>query len=308
MNATDTTVEEQFAVGEDCELSVGNISGRVSIRAGDAGVISMRAVKRGRDSAVENTEIETSQDGNRVRIRTRGLENGVFGLKRSVCSVDYDIAVPLGCAVEAKTVSADATVIGIGGSLRLDTVSGDAEVEDVRGSCDLHTVSGDVLARRVEAPVTIRTTSGDINVRSSSLPSLNAHSVSGDITVESPLHPEAQYYGKTVSGDVTLIVPGDTGASISLRSVSGRFESSFQGSVVDVIRPGRRNWQGLINGGGAQVEMQSVSGNLRLRASSPIPQPPSQEERDAAVNEALTALERGEITVEEAMARIKGQR
>jgi hypothetical protein len=54
--------------------------------------------------------------------------------------------------------------------------------------------------------------------------------------------------------------------------------------------------------------MQSVSGNLRLRASSPIPQPPSQEERDAAVNEALTALERGEITVEEAMARIKGQR
>lgn len=308
MNATDTAIEEQFAVGEECALSVGNISGRIAIHAGDAGVIVVRAVKRGRDSAIENTLIETSQEGDRVRVRTRSASDGVFGFTRGVCSVDYDITVPLGCAVEAKAVSADIFVAGTGGSLRLDTVSGDAEIDDVRESCALRTVSGDVTAQRVTAPLTIHTTSGDVSVRASSVPSLNAHTVSGDLTIESPLAMEEQYFVKTVSGDLTLIVPGDTGATIDMRTVSGRVESAFPASVVNVVNPGRRTWQGVINGGGAHVEMRSVSGNLRIRASTPVPAAPSPEERDAAVNEALSALERGEITVEEAMSRIKAQR
>jgi hypothetical protein len=306
MSGIQDIVEEQFAVGEDCELTIGNISGRITVRAGEPGMISMRAVKRGRDHAVDNTTIETIQDGNRVRIRTRADESGFLGINRGVCSVDYDITVPVGCAVEARAVSADVTVLGTLGTLEIDTVSGDGEVEDIRGSCAIRTVSGDLKARRVTAPVTFRTTSGDLTLRDASVPELNAHTVSGDLTIETALSADGQYYAKTVSGDLTLIVPGDSGATVELQTVSGNVRSELP---AEIVRGGRRHWQGRINGGGAHVEMKSVSGNLRIRAGSPVPTTPSRssEEHDAAVGEALSALERGEITVEEAMRRIKGQ-
>jgi hypothetical protein len=306
MNTSEATVEEQFAVGEDCALSIGNVSGRITIRAGEPGTIAMRALKRGRDRSVENTWIETAQDGNRVRIRTRSEETGFMGINRGMCSVYYDITVPVGCAVEARAVSADISVTGTLGSLELDTVSGDGVVEDISGSCALKTVSGDVKARRVTAPLGFRSTSGDFSLRDSSLSELNAHTVSGDLTIETPLNPEGQYYAKTVSGDLTLVVPGESGATVELQTVSGRVTTDFP---TEIVRAGRRHWQGRFNGGGAHIEMKSVSGNLRIRAGSPVPVVPtrSSEEHDAAVNQALSALERGEITVEEAMRRIKGQ-
>jgi hypothetical protein len=304
MPATEEIVEEQFTVGEECELSVSNVSGRIAVRAGDAGIIQMRAVKRGREEKVANTDIETTQEGNRVRVRTRALEEGMFGLNRGVCSVDYTFTVPLGCAVECKAVSADVSLLGTGGSLQLSTVSGDAEIEDITGSCSINTVSGDVQASRVAAPATLRTTSGDISVRESNLPSLNAHTVSGDISVHTPLAADAQYYTKTVSGNLTLVVPGDAAATVEMRTVSGRVHSDIP---AEIINSGRRHWQGRINGGGAHVEMNSVSGNLRIQASSAVPSTRSREEHDAAVSEALTLLERGEISVEEAMRRIKGE-
>jgi hypothetical protein len=307
-SATEASVEEQFTVGEGAELSISNIAGRVAIRAGDSGIILLRAVKHGRESAVERTRVETRQDGNRVTVRTRAEEGDGFpGFNRGVSAVDYDLEVPPGCAAEVKTVSADVIVRGTGGSLRLETVSGDAEVEDISGSCSITTVSGDVDARNVSAPLTTRTTSGDITMRDSAVSSVNAHSVSGNLTLDSPLSPDGQYYGKTVSGDMTLNVPGDTGATVEMHTVSGSHEVDLP---VEVIRAGRRHFQARINGGGARVEMHSVSGDLRLRASSPPPARASRssEEHDAAVSDALSALERGEISVEEAMSRIKGAR
>lgn len=297
-------VEQQFEVGEGAELSVSNVAGRITVRTGSPGVIAMVATKRGRESAMEQTRIETSQDGDRVTIQTRQESSGLFGLVRGMCAVEYDLVVPPGCPVRAKSVSANVFVSGTGSSLHLDTVSGDAEIEDITGACEISTVSGDVRGRRVEGTLTVRTTSGNVELADSELATFNFHGVSGDLHVQSPLAGGAHYYAKTVSGDVVLTVPADTGASIQMRTVSGRVESVLPAQIV---KSGPRHWQGVINGGGATVELQSVSGDLRVLNGGGEPRMTA-ENHDAEVAQVLTALEQGETTVEDAMARINALR
>jgi hypothetical protein len=113
--------------------------------------------------------------------------------------------------------------------------------------------------------------------------------------------------------------------------------------MMEVISVDKRNWQGVLNGGGAEIYLESVNGDLRIRQStdagfdpvptsplvppatvippvSPIPpirpntptasdSPPVSDLAapvSAATHETtveiLARLERGEITMEEAMA------
>jgi DUF4097 and DUF4098 domain-containing protein YvlB len=221
-------------------------------------------------------------------------------------------------------------------------VSGDLTVTDVSGDCGMTTVSGDVHARHISGSLTVRTTSGDVRLTDSQLDHFNLNSVSGDFTIETPLTPGQHYLARTVSGDLKVLVPPGTGATIQMKSMSGDVISELP---AEIIKAGRRHWQGRINGGGANVEMNSVSGDLRFAHSgiSGAPNPPSGSapetggfEGSPAVqsssaetaagdapsspvvadtpnaqdetNAILKALEQGEISVEEAMEKLDALR
>ncbi len=201
-----------------------------------------------------------------------------------------------------------------------------------------------------------RTTSGDCQIKSSRLRRFSLNTVSGDFGIETPLVAGEQCFAKTVSGDLQLALPPDTGATVQLKSVSGSVECQLP---AEIIKSGRRHWQGRINGGGASLEMSSISGDLTIAKGkqsgadgnmSPTLQSPRAPETQAPPKPAesrayaqssreddapfaaeasstldgssdtagiassesgggttaiLSALERGEITVEEAMERLE---
>jgi DUF4097 and DUF4098 domain-containing protein YvlB len=103
--------------------------------------------------------------------------------------------------------------------------------------------------------------SGDLEINRATLQSFDLQTVSGDIIVDTPLSTGQRYRAHTVSGDLRLRVPGDTGATIWLKTVSGSLRSSLPAQIQHADR---RHWQGTINGGGAEVEMDSVSGDLTI--------------------------------------------
>jgi hypothetical protein len=331
-------IEQQFTVDARPELSISNISGRIDIRAGDSSTISMRATKHGSREAVANTRIEFRHDGNRVRVETKGERSGLLNLSRNVSAVDYQLVVPRDCEVRAQAVSAGVRVEGLSAAVSAQTVSGDVELAGIAGDCQVTTVSGAATGRRLTGALTLRTTSGDTDIRDSALRHFNLNSVSGDFAIESPLSVGQHYLAKTVSGDLRLLVPADVRATVQMKSVSGEVASDLQ---AEVIKAGRRHWQGRINGGGATVEMNSVSGDLRIQYADgapqgamppstsvatpevapevsqeasavsselPISEPPVEDgpETPADTGAVLRALERGEITVEEAMQRLGG--
>ncbi len=251
--ATDHTFQQVFTVGESPRLTVNVIAGEIVIEAGDDAVI--RVDVTGAESARGRVEVECRQDGDEVSVRSRGGQK----------DAEYHISVPVGCAIQLHTVQADAAISGTRAPLTAETVSGDLTVEDVVGECRLHSMGGDITARRLHGALVLQTTNGDVTIRQSRLDRFNVHSTNGDFEIETPLTAGERYFAKTVNGDVRLVVPPGTGLLAQLRTLNGEIQS---GLPCETINRSRRHWQARINGGGANVEMESVNGDLRIVAGS----------------------------------------
>jgi hypothetical protein len=143
-------------------------------------------------------------------------------------------------------------------------VGGDIRVDHSRGAARVTTVSGDVLGEHLEGTLTLQTTNGDVTIRRSALSRFNVHSVNGDFIIETPLAHGEHYFAKTTNGDVQLWVPPDTGATVQMRTRNGDLHTDLP---TEVINPSRRHWQGRINGGGANVELETLNGDVRIKTS-----------------------------------------
>ena len=117
-----------------------------------------------------------------------------------------------------KTVSGDARLQEVGGSLQMQSVSGDLRVHTVGGSLMAKSVSGDVRVESLrEGEATVQSVSGDIQlgVAAGTNVDVDANSVSGDLSSDVPLGSDAAplqsdgptlvVRGKTVSGDFKLV-------------------------------------------------------------------------------------------------------
>lgn len=316
---TEEVVERQFTVGPRAAFELENVSGSIVIRRGADGIIDVRAEKHG---GAHHVEIDLEQMGDRVIARTRH-NSGPFGLNLigggMHGSVRYDVHVPRGCDLRVKGVNASIDVADVGGRVNLNTVSGRIAIDEAAGEAELSTVSGSIHANRVSGTAMVKSTSGGIEIRTSRLETYNVSTVSGSVVIESPLVSGRNYVVRTVSGSVQVAVPLDTAATVSLKSVSGsaRFDLPAQ-----VIKAGRRSWQGVLNGGGANLEVHSVSGSLRVTPGETGPEPdrlprfePEEvvrqgpasiagedrfEHDDQARLEILRRLQQGEISIEQA--------
>lgn len=103
--------------------------------------------------------------------------------------------------VELDGISADADIAGVG-ALRVRTVSGDIEVGHVAGTADLYSTSGAIDVRNTAGNVTAETVSGAIAIRAVSDITVNATSVSGDITVRVARGTYPDVRARSVSGEV----------------------------------------------------------------------------------------------------------
>jgi len=317
-----------FAMQPGCQLEVANIRGSTHIEGWDRPEAEIRAQKRGGGDGAEMTEIEIGQEGNKVYARTKVKRTewlGWLGMKQPA-SVDYVIKVPYQCHVATDMVSGETKVQGAHGGLKLSTVSGNAEVADVAGDCQLKTVSGDIRARQMEGRLKVNTVSGDVKVKASQLASLQANTVSGDLTMSTALRPDGEYSAHSVSGEFKLEVPAGTRCTVAMSTVSGDLRCALPHDVLE-NRKGSKRY--AVNGGGVTVMFSSVSGDMSVRTGEgetaavrePVSaaedwsgaaedvaptEPPSAEGAPSAARmRILKAIENGEMTVEEGIARLQ---
>ena len=145
-------------------LTVNTGGGDVTVRTGGApGTVEVTRKTR---SAGGLTPLgPTSWEGNTLTL---------LGDCEGCGDIDYEIRVPAGVDVTAKTGSGDIELDGGLGTVSLQTGSGD--------------IDGDVAAA---GSITTRTGSGDMELRLGNAPSLlSAHSGSGDVDIKVPEQPE----------------------------------------------------------------------------------------------------------------------
>lgn len=140
-----------------------------------------------------------------------------------------------------------------GGDITINNVSGEIEVNTREGDISLNNISGEVVA----------------------------HSIDGDLLILFKEVPKEEPMAfSTIDGDIDVTFPKKTKATISAKNVDGDIYTDFDMDIthvkeVDADRNG--GWQngltgmfgntitGKINGGGADILISTVDGNIYIR-------------------------------------------
>lgn len=179
---------------------------------------------------------------------------------------EVSIAVPRGVAVRLGTVTGDGLVSGVHASAQVKTVSGTIVVDGVHAHVDAKTVSGSIEVRNQHGHFTGDSVSGSLTVQADSMPHLRAKSVSGSLVVDLGSAPST-LAANTVSGDVTVRIPADSGFELDAKSVSGQVVA---GSERLAGKPGKNGGRISRGDGAVQLMAKTVSGDVTLlHASSP---------------------------------------
>lgn len=290
--ATDQTVPVQ----KGQRLQVENFAGEVLVKAWNKD--EMRVVAD-HDSRAK------------VNVRTAGVEINVSASRSGAPgSVDYVISVPAWLPVrvngpfnfvsiegtqsdvQVETTRGDVMLKGGSGVVSLKSIEGEIIVEDARGKLKLETVNEGISIRGATGDITATTINGDIRMLGMKAASLEATTVNGDIIYEGTVA-DAFYRCSTHNGDITLALPENASASVSVRTYQGEMKSSFAtaADAGESPRRGRRHTFTLGNGA-AQIEMESFGGDVRIRKIGEVSLEPKRKhkhEQEHASNESGVA-------------------
>lgn len=312
------TIDKTFNVDAPARLTLSNIRGSVEILPGEDNIIHVTAVKHIHNGDNEQTKIAITQiDSNHVSVKTNYRNGRISFPTRKPCKVEYKVRVPKACSVKLSGVSNTTAIQGVEGEMIFKTVSGPITLEDISGPIKINSVSGRVSGKQVSGPLAFNTVSGKIRMQASHFPSIDGHTVSGNINIQTPIA-EGPYHFNSVSGEVDFIVPLDSTISASLNSISGRIKTPLT-TTSSHIKGGNSRLE--IQGGGVEVQVKSVSGSLYLkpseetnneemnnstalnpdeRSSHPTDEPPSTESN----MKILDRIAAGELSVNEAIEQI----
>jgi DUF4097 and DUF4098 domain-containing protein YvlB len=217
-----------------------------------------------------------------VRISVRGpvIDIGPAG---PPADIDYRIDAPAWAGVRLEGVSCDADIQGLGGPVAVNTVEGTVEIRQVSGSVDvttvdgdvtvdggqglhLHSVDGSVVVSNARGEVNAASVDGDVRLSGMNASSVDASSVDGDISFSGRLGAQGRYRFSTHDGDVTLVLPADTSASIETRSLFSR--ATIESDLPLTLAPStgnRRRQVFTLGSGSADVTLETYDGAVRIR-------------------------------------------
>lgn len=276
---TDRTI----AVTRGARLSVGNDVGEVVIRTWDRDSLRVRA------SHSDRVAIDVQTNANIVSVRSRS--SGPRG------AIDYDITAPAWMPVKvsgqflyigiegaqnevsAETVRGDIVVKGGSGVVTAKSIHGEIIVEDAKGRINVSSVNEAIRITGASGEIVAETTNGDITLTKVQAKLVDVATVNGDVQFEGGMAADSQYRFVTHNGDITMVVPENSSATFMVRTYNGEFQSNLATKPVGEIRRGRRATY-LLGTGGAEVELESFGGAIRLRRPGTAPVRRSKDKHD----------------------------
>ncbi|MDH5706681.1 MAG: DUF4097 domain-containing protein [Candidatus Aminicenantes bacterium] len=295
LGAAKEKYEEKFSktvsLAKDGEVTIENVSGSVEVKTWDKGEVKIDATKvssastlsRAKENAAK-VEIIVEKEGNTLNIGTEYPERRErhWGEDSLNVSVSYMVMIPAKAAVKVYVTSGNVDLEGIGGMTKvkttsgrvelrkasqdvdLDVVSGRIDVQDVTGNTYLHTISGNITAEGIKGSIKATVVSGDIDLRDvSEADTVEAKITSGSVSYEGEIRSGGRYTLTSHSGSVEMIVPAGSKFEFEAKTFSGRIYTDFEVKVSGEIS--KRKLSGVVNDGGAVVELTTFSGSINLK-------------------------------------------
>jgi lia operon protein LiaG len=262
-------------------LSVECPSGAITLAPGD----EVRVELSGSiwTAKTKDQYLKVTQDGGALRVKLDLDPIGVnfidvqmkvylpedFGMETDISSASGGIDVQnleLG-PVTVSCASGDVNISGVkGGALRIDSASGKIKVassqfESIRATCQ----SGGIDVRDTNAAVTLHCTSGEVNVADVT-GSIDVSSTSGGVTVSLSQPEIEEIRADVTSGSITLKLNAQAAFTLDANTTSGGIDCDFERTVSggDSDGPVGEHITGKVNGGGASVNLSTVSGGINI--------------------------------------------
>ena len=281
-------------LGANGVLGLGNIAGDIVVTRGSGADTTVDIVKtaRGRDvndarEQLQLVQVEVSERNGRADVRTRypGRENQGDRRNFSV-SVAYNVSAPAGTRISIESISGNVKITDIKGEVSANTVSGDVRITgagringaktisgvveivdaQVDGGLESSSVSGDVILRRVTARrLDAASVSGNITLDDLQCDRVSANSTSGTVTFTGPLARNGRYELNAFSGEIRVLLSGNTGFEVEANSFSGdvRSELAITTRGAQTNRRGRRTvLNGTYGDGSAVLDLTTFSGSI----------------------------------------------
>jgi DUF4097 and DUF4098 domain-containing protein YvlB len=240
--------------------------GAVIVIGSDRNEIKVRA-------RTENGAIRFTSNGTRATLEPasgRGCNDGRF-----------EITVPVGTRVSARSWSGSVSVKGVHGDLEtrtqsadvdlrdvgridVESLSGDVSIQGVNGESMIHTVSGEVQLGAARGDVEIETVSGDIDLRDVVAKQIRTHTTSGDVDFSGQILPDGRYEYNTHSGEIRLALPADVGAQLSVATFNGGIESDFPITLQAGKDHDNKRLSFTLGQGTARITAETFSGDITL--------------------------------------------
>lgn len=262
------SLDTTLALARDGTVDLSNVSGDITVTSHNRAEVRIRARLR------DNGTLVLDATRSRVSLGVRSIGNRLG-------EATYDVVVPSGARVIARSVSGDISLRGpfgptearsVSGDIEVsdterlvvNSVSGDATVRNVTGDLTAKSVSGDVNVTRVSGDVTAATVSGDVVLDDVRSESVRGETVSGNVRYRGTISPRGRYEFKSHSGDLRLTVPENMGAVISAETFSGAVRSDFQLTLNPGQGQRRQRMEFTIGQGDARITLSTFSGNIVL--------------------------------------------
>jgi DUF4097 and DUF4098 domain-containing protein YvlB len=246
--ATDTWTRS-YPLSKAGDVSISNVNGRVEVEGTDGSTVDVSAERIARGA----TDQLADQLLKRVTIVDHATADSVSVETQKVegiligasYEVKYHVKVPRSASVRAVTVNGGVEARSLGGRLIARTTNGGIVGTEIAGGVEARVVNGGIRIRLL--------------------------SVGKDDIVMS-----------TVNGGVRLALPETAKATVSASWVNGGMKMS--GLKFEVRDQSRRHFEGLLNGGGTPITLNTVNGGIAVASGSVDA---SQDQTDGARSEKL---------------------
>lgn len=283
--------EKAVSLAKDGLVDLKNISGSIEVKTWEKGEVKIDALKVSKAStlseAKENAaevKIEVEKEGSTLRIRTEYPDRTFRKSKSSNVSVQYSLWIPDKASVKIKSISGGVDLEKIGGTVDVnvvsgsidirkadqgvdcETVSGKLELQDITGEANLKTISGRITVDRIKGSVKASTVSGGLELRDvSEARVIKGKVLSGSIVYQGKIMAGGKYSLNSHSGTIKMILPSGSAFEFEAKTFSGSIYSDFQMTTSGKIT--KREIYGVVNSGGAEVNLSTFSGSIYLKKS-----------------------------------------
>ena len=233
--ATDTWTRS-YKVPENGRFELINVNGKITAEPTDGAelvVEGRRSAKASSDEAAKENlaklEIREEVGGSTIRVESRPPRLSGFGGHE----IEWTLKVPKGVILDLRTIN---------GGIRLNDLSNEIHAK---------TTNGGVRGENITPSV------------------IEASAVNGGVefNLGSPLDSSDSVDLETVNGGVTLELPSESKATVGARCVNGGVHVDGLEMALDEQSgelDKRRRLNGTLNGGGANVKMNTTNGGIRL--------------------------------------------